>query len=183
MNNNKKGDRHLKEEEPVPFFRGQAPFSEEEKILRRIPVEILVLSFVIALASLLLLNPLIALFILAGGAFSALSFIWLKQAVSRLFLLQSGETGKNRDSSLMEKKGDRHLKEGEPVPFFNKKKALRSALALYGIRLVLILAIFFIIIFFFSRNIIAFVAGFSTMIPVFLAEAVAGLSRMKQWKS
>jgi ABC-type multidrug transport system fused ATPase/permease subunit len=186
--------------------------SEEEKILRRIPVEILVLSFVIALASLLLLNPLIALFTLAGGAFSALSFIWLKQAVSRLFLLKSGETGKNRDSSLMEKKGDRkkrgtgtlkkrsqspflrdrhlyvkngdrHLKEGEPVPFFNKKKALRSALALYGIRLVLILAIFFIIIFFFSRNIIAFVAGFSTMIPVFLAEAVVGLSRMKQWKS
>jgi hypothetical protein len=142
--------------------------SEEEKILRRIPFEILILSFVIALASLLLLNPLIALFILAGGAFSALSFIWLKQAVLRLLPI---------------KNGDRHLKEGEPVPFFNKKKALRAALALYGIRLVLILAIFFIIIFFFSRNIIAFVAGFSTMVPVFLAEAVVGLSRMKQWKS
>ncbi len=141
---------------------------EEEKILRRIPVEIIVLSFVIALASIFLLNPLTALFILAGGAFSALSFIWLKQAVSRLFLLKSG---------------DRHLKEEEPVPFFDKKKALRSALALYGIRLVLILAIFFIIIFFFSRNIIAFVAGVSTMVPVFLAEAVVGLSRMKQWKS
>ena len=88
----------------------------------------------------------------------------------------------------MEKKGDRHLKEEEPVPifqsaFFDKKKALRSALALYGIRLVLILAIFFIIIFFFSKNIIAFVAGFSTMVPVFLVEAIAGLSRMKQWKS
>ena len=147
---------------------------EEEKILRRIPVEILVLSFVIALASIFLLNPLTALFIFAGGAFSALSFIWLKQAVSRLFLLKSGETVKN---------GDRHLKEEEPAPFFDKKKALRSALALYGIRLVLILAIFFIIIFFFSKNIIAFVAGFSTMVPVFLAEAVAGLSRMKQWKS
>lgn len=144
---------------------------EEEKILQRIPVEILVLSFVIALASIFLFNPLTALFILAGGAFSALSFIWLKQAVSRLLLLKD------------EKKGDRHLKEEEPVPFFDKKKALRSALAHYGIRLVLILAVFFIIIFFFSRNIIAFVAGFSTMVPVFLAEAVAGLSRMKQWKS
>ncbi len=156
---------------------------EEEKILRRIPVEILVLSFVIALASIFLLNPLTALFIFAGGAFSALSFIWLKQAVSRLFLLKSGETG-----DILKKKGDRHLKEEEPVPFFqsaffDKKKALRSALALYGIRLVLILAIFFIIIFFFPKNIIAFVAGFSTMVPVFLAEAVAGLSRMKQWKS
>ena len=156
--------------------------SEEEKILRRIPVEILVLSFVIALASIFLLNPLTALFIFAGGAFSALSFIWLKQAVSRLFLLQKG------DRHLKEKEPvpilyNRHLKEEEPVPFFDKKKALRSALALYGIRLVLIIAIFFIIIFFFSRNIIAFVAGFSTMVPVFLAEAVVGLSRMKQWKS
>ncbi len=172
MNNNKKGDSPSSK-------KGQSPFSEEEKILRRIPFEILVLSFVIALVSLLLLTPLTALFILVGGAFSALSFIWLKQAVSRLFLLKSGETVKN---------GDRHLKEEEPVPifqsaFFDKKKALRSALALYGIRLVLILAIFFIIIFFFQKNIIAFVAGFSTMVPVFLAEAVAGLSRMKQWKS
>jgi len=166
--------------------------SEEEKILRRIPVEIIVFSFVIALASLLLFNPLTALFILAGGAFSALSFIWLKQSISRLFLLKNGETGdilkKKGDRHLYVKKGDRHLKEEEPVPFFRGqspflKKALRSALALYGIRLVLIIAIFFIIIFFFSRNIIAFVAGFSTMVPVFLAEAVIGLSRMKQWKS
>ncbi len=155
--------------------------SEEEKILRRIPVEIFVLSFVIALASIFLFHPTTALFILAGGAFSALSFIWLKQSISRLLPIKNG------DSSLQkwgqEKKGDRHLKEEEPVPFFDKKKALRSALALYGIRLVLIIAIFFIIIFFFSRNIIAFVAGFSAIVPVFLAEAVVGLSRMKQWKS
>ena len=126
--------------------------SEEEKILRRIPLEILILASVIALASLFFFNPLIALFIFAGGVLSTLSFIWLKQALTKFLL--SG-----------------------------KKKALRSALALYGIRLVLILAIFFIIIFFFSKNIIAFVAGFSTMVPVFLAEAVVGLSRMKQWKS
>ncbi len=155
---------------------------EEEKILRRIPVEIIVLSFVIALASLLLLTPLTAHFILAGGAISAFSFIWLKQAVSRLFLLQKG------DRHLKEKEPvpilyNRHLKEEEPVPFLDKKKALRSALALYGIRLVLIIAIFFIIIFFFPKSIISFVAGFSTMVPVFLVEAVAGLSRMKQWKS
>jgi len=126
--------------------------SEEEKILRRIPFEILILASIIALASLFFFNPLIALFIFAGGVLSTLSFIWLKQALTKFLL--SG-----------------------------KKKALRSALALYGIRLVLILAIFFIIIFFFSKNIIAFVAGFSTMVPVFLAEAVVGLSRMKQWKN
>ncbi len=142
--------------------------SEEEKILRRIPFGILILASIIALASIFLFNPLTALFILAGGAFSALSFIWLKQSISRLLPI---------------KKGDRHLKEEEPVPFFGKKKALRSALILYGIRLVLIIAIFFIIIFFFSRNIIAFVAGFSAIVPVFLAEAVVALSRMKQWKS
>ena len=151
---------------------------EEEKILRRIPLEILVLSFVIALGSIFLFNPLAALFVLAGGAFSAVSFIWLKQSISKLLLLEKRETG-----DILKKKRDRHLKEEEPVPFFDKKKALRSALILYGIRLVLIIAIFFIIIFFFSRNIIAFVAGFSTMVPVFLAEAVVGLSRMKQWKS
>jgi len=175
--------------------------SEEEKILRRIPVEILVLSFVIALASIFLLNPLTALFIFAGGAFSALSFIWLKRSISRLLLFKNGDNPsrekgqspfleKKRGRHFYVKKGDRHLygKKEEPVSFFRGqspflKKALRSALALYGIRLVLIIAIFFIIIFFFSRNIIAFVAGFSTMVPVFLAEAVIGLSRMKQWKS
>ncbi len=165
--------------------------SEEEKILRRIPVEIIILSFVIALASIFLFHLTTALFILAGGAFSALSFIWLKRSISRLLLFKNGETGdilkKKGDSSLkkwgQEKKGNRHLKEEEPVPFFDKKKALRSALALYGIRLVLIIAIFFIIIFFFSRNIIAFVAGFSAIVPVFLAEAVVALSRMKQWKN
>jgi len=145
--------------------------SEEEKILRRIPFEILILASVIALASIFLFHLTTALFILAGGAFSALSFIWLKQSISRLLLLNG------------KKKGDRHLKEEEPVPFLDKKKALRSALALYGIRLVLIIAIFFIIIFFFSRNIIAFVAGFSAIVPVFLAEAIVGLSRMKQWKN
>ncbi len=145
MNNNKKEDSPSQEKE-------LSPFSEEEKILRRIPFEILVLSFVIALVSLFFFNPLIAIFIFAGGVLSTLSFIWLKQALTKFLL--SG-----------------------------KKKALRSALALYGIRLVLILAIFFIIIFFFPKSIIAFVAGFSTMVPVFLVEAVAGLSRMKQWKN
>jgi hypothetical protein len=125
-----------------------------------------------ALGSIFLFNPLTALFVLAGGAFSALSFLWLKRSISRLLLLKI----KNGDSPS-QKKGQ--------SPFFlpDKKKALRSALVLYGTRLVLIIAIFFIIIFFFSRNIIAFVAGFSAIVPVFLAEAVVALTRMKQWKS
>jgi len=147
--------------------------TEEEKILRRVPLEIIILSLVIAFASIFLFNPLTALFILAGGAFSALSFTWLKTSISKLLLFE---------------KGDRHPKEEEPVPFLKGqspflKKALRSALVLYGIRIVLIIAIFFIIIFFFSRNIIAFIAGFSTVVPVFLVEAIVALSRMKKWKN
>jgi len=126
-------------------------FSEEEKILRRIPIEILILSLIIALASLTIFDPLTALFIFTGGAFSALSFTWLKQTISKFLL---------------------------PV----KKKALRSALAFYSIRLVLILGIFFIIIFFFSRKILAFVGGFSTIVPVFMVEAIIALSKMKKWK-
>lgn len=125
---------------------------EEEKILRRIPFEIIGLSLIVAVGSILFFDPITGLFILAGGTLAAISFIWLKQALTKLLL--SG-----------------------------KKKALRSALALYAIRLVLILAIFFIIIFFFSNKIIAFVAGFSTMVPVFLVEAVVALTRMKKWKT
>lgn len=132
--------------------------TEEERILRRIPLEILGLASFLALTSLLFFSPLTALFIVAGGAFSALSFIWLKKSISRFFL--PGQT----DAA-------------------GKIKALRSSLALYGLRLLLILAIFFIIILLFSKKIIAFAVGFSVIIPVFLAEAAIALSRIKQWKS
>ena len=64
-----------------------------------------------------------------------------------------------------------------------KQKALRSALAIYALRLLLILATFFIIILFFSTKIIAFVVGFSTLILVFLIEAIRGLSKLKQWNN
>ncbi len=130
---------------------------EEEKILRRIPLEIAVLSFIIALFSLLFFSPLTALFILAGGVFSAASFVWLKQNISKLILFKNG---------------------GSP-----SKKAILSTLLFYSLRLVLILAIFFIIIFFFSKNIIAFIVGFSTVVPVFMVEAVSMLFRLKKWKS
>jgi hypothetical protein len=159
---------------------------EEEKILRRIPLEILALSFVIALASLLFFSPLTAIFILGGGAFSALSFVWLKQSVSRLFLLKNGKGPSHAASSALSKEKEQSpFLKNEPVPFFQSpslKKALLSGLALYGLRLLLILAIFFIIILLFSKKIIAFAVGFSVIIPVFLAEAVIALSRMKQWK-
>lgn len=124
----------------------------EEKILRRIPQEILVFSGILAIAAILAFDALTGIFIFVGGGVSALSFIWLRQSLVKFLS-------------------------------FSKKKAIKSAIALYGLRLVLILAVFFIIIFFFSTKIIAFVAGFSTIIGVFFVEAVAVLSRLKKWKN
>jgi hypothetical protein len=126
--------------------------SEEELSLRRIPMEILSLAFLIALFAFFIFDWITGVFVLGGGVLSAASFIWHKNFVSKLILLK-------------------------------EKKTLFSALAFYGLRLVLILAIFFIIIGFFSKKIIAFAAGFSTIVPVFFIEAIFALSRMKKWKN
>jgi len=65
------------------------PFQpEDEKVLRRIPLEIFGLSLLIALVSLLISDLLTSLFILGGGMLSALSFIWLKQALSKFLLFE-----------------------------------------------------------------------------------------------
>ena len=63
-----------------------------------------------------------------------------------------------------------------------KKGALRSGIALYALRLVLICAVFFLIILVYPKKIIAFVAGFSAVVPVALAEGVRGLLLMRTWK-
>ena len=126
--------------------------AEEEKILRRIPLEIVLLSLVVALISQVFYDWVIGILIFAGGIVVAINFIWLRQALTRY--LTSG-----------------------------KKKALRSAFAVYALRLLLILAIFFIIILFFSTKIIAFAVGFSTLIIVFLIEAIRGLSKLKKWNN
>lgn len=60
--------------------------------------------------------------------------------------------------------------------------ARRSGVLLYALRLVLICAVFFIIILVYPKKILAFVAGFSTIVPVALAEAVRGLLLLKKWK-
>jgi len=124
----------------------------EERILRRIPVEILALSLAIAVGSLFFFSALTGLFILAGGAFSAVSFLWLKSALNR-FLSQ------------------------------DRKRAIRSGLIFYLVRLALLLGVFLIIILVFPRMVLAFVAGFSTVILVFFVEAVRSLSQIKSWKS
>jgi len=123
----------------------------EERILRRIPVEIVILAAVFGAAAGLVLDALTGLFVLAGGVFAAIGFVWLKQSLSR-FLSRE------------------------------KKGALRSGIGLYALRLVLICAVFFLIILLYPRKIIAFVAGFSAVVPVSLFEGVRGLLLMRTWK-
>jgi hypothetical protein len=55
----------------------------EESVLRRIPVEIVGLALAFGLAAGLIFSPLTGLFVLAGGLFSALSFVWLKSALAQ----------------------------------------------------------------------------------------------------
>lgn len=124
----------------------------EEKILHRIPWEILLASFCLAIGALILFNALKGLFFFTGGVFAAANFLWLQKAISNSFLRR-------------------------------QRKALRSGIALYLARLLLILAVFSIIILFLPREIFAFAAGFSTLLLVFLAEAIAAFFRIKQWKS
>jgi hypothetical protein len=129
----------------------EKPGALEERILRRVPVEIVALAAVLAFAAALLFDPLTGLFFFVGGAFSALGFVWLKQSLTR---------------------------------FLSREKAgaLRAGIVLYALRLVLICAVFFLIILVYPKKIIAFVAGFSTVILVSLVEGIRGLLHIKAWK-
>jgi hypothetical protein len=124
----------------------------EERVLRRIPLEILLISLLIAVITLPIFSLTSSLFILVGGGFSAVSFVWLKQALGRFL---------NRQ----------------------KRQAVRSGIAFYLLRLALIIAVFSVIILLFPRMVLAFVAGFSSVIPAFLIEAVMAIAQMKKWKS
>ncbi|MEN6561706.1 MAG: ATP synthase subunit I [Acidobacteriota bacterium] len=123
----------------------------EDRLLRRIPFEIAGLAAVLAVPAALLFDAATGIFFFAGGLFSALGFLWLKQSLTRL--LAKGERG-----------------------------ARRSGILLYALRLVLICAVFFLIILFYPKKLLAFVAGFSAVVPVTLIEAVRGLLRVKTWK-
>lgn len=127
-------------------------FTGEEKILKRIPFEVILLAFFLALPAVFLFDALTGLFVAFGGAAAAGSFVWLKKSVSRFL-------------------------------FSGKGRAVRSAVLLYVLRLLLIIAIFSIIIIFFSKKIVAFIVGFSMIVPVFFMEAGIALLRMKQWKN
>lgn len=123
----------------------------EEKILRRIPFEVLITAAVLGLLAVPLFDPLTGLFFFAGGGLAVLGFLWLKRSLTRILL-----------------KG--------------KAQAMRSGIFLYASRFVLILAVFCFIIFVYPKKLLAFAAGFSTVIPVFLGETAVALARMKQWK-
>ena len=123
----------------------------EERLLRRIPVEAAAIALLLAAGALLFFRPPTSLFILAGGVFSALTFVGLKKALGRFL-------GPDRS------------------------RAVRAGLAFYLLRLLLILAVFLIIILLLPRMILAFMAGFSSLVLAILIEAVAALSQMKQWK-
>ena len=123
----------------------------EERILRRIPVEILVLGAVLGLAAVFFVDLLTGAFVFAGGVFAAVGFIWLKASLAR-FLSRE------------------------------KKGALRSGIGLYALRLALICAVLCLIILVYPRKIIAFVAGFSAVVPVALLEGLRGLLLMRTWK-
>ena len=61
----------------------EKPDALEERILGRIPVEILAASAVPALPAALLFDLPMGIFFFAGGALSALGFVWLKQSLNR----------------------------------------------------------------------------------------------------
>lgn len=128
------------------------PESFDERVLRRIPLEILAVSAVLAVGVGLFFSPLAGLLFFSGGALSALGFTWLKRSLSRI-LVQG------------------------------KKGALRSGITLYALRLMLICGVFFLIILLFPGRILAFVAGFSVLVPVALVESVRALLLMKTWKN
>jgi len=123
----------------------------EEKILRRIPLEVISFAAFFAVPVGLVFGALAGVFFLGGGALAAVGFLWLKSSLTRV------------------------LAKG-------KAQALRSGVLLYGLRFVLILGVFFIIILLYPKRLLAFAAGFSSVIPVFLGEAVVALARMKTWK-
>jgi len=124
----------------------------EERILRRVPLEILAAGAASGLIALPFFGVTTALLVLTGGTLASLGFLWMKVSLTR-FLQRE------------------------------RKAALKSGVLIYLARFVLILVIFCFIILLFPGKILAFVAGFSVLVPVFLAEGIFALMRVKTWKS
>jgi hypothetical protein len=63
-----------------------------------------------------------------------------------------------------------------------KKGALRRGMLFYGLRILLILLAFSLIIVLSPRRVVAFAAGFSALLAVVFFEAVRVLILLRQWK-
>jgi len=125
----------------------------EEIVLRRIPAEIVVLAACLALA--------LAAWLLFDPMTGLLFFAGgVLSAVGFAWLRQSLTRFLSRE----------------------KRGALRAGIALYIVRLMLICAVFFLIIVLYPKKILAFAAGFSTIVPVSLLEGLRGLLLMRKWK-
>jgi hypothetical protein len=66
------------------FSSGPPEDPIEKAVLGRIPFEIIALSAVLAVPAALLFDPLTSLLFFGGGVLSALSFLWMKSAVSKV---------------------------------------------------------------------------------------------------
>ncbi len=65
--------------------------SFEETALRRIPLEIIAFTAVVASVLALIIDPATGLFFLAGGALAALSFLWMKSTLSKILNRKKAE--------------------------------------------------------------------------------------------
>jgi hypothetical protein len=130
----------------------EQPGAVEERVLRRVPVEIVAVAAVLAFGAVLLFDLTTGLVFFAGAVLSALGFAWLRQSLTRI--LAGGRKG-----------------------------ALRSGVALYALRLVLICGVFFLIIFLYPKKILAFGAGFSVVVVVSLVEGIRALLLLRTWKA
>ena len=63
----------------------------EENIIRRIPFEIIILAAILGIAAGLIFDLLAGLLFFAGGALAALSFLWLKQSLTRVLLREKAK--------------------------------------------------------------------------------------------
>ncbi len=68
-------------------------------LLRRLPFEIAGLAAALAIAAALVFDPLTGLALFAGGLFSALGFVWLKQSLTRI--LSKGPRGALRSGIFL----------------------------------------------------------------------------------
>ncbi len=60
--------------------------SINENILKRIPWEISILAFILALPTLILFEAVSALLVFAGGLLATAEFIWLKKSITKILL-------------------------------------------------------------------------------------------------